>query len=242
MKLILLLTAVLALQAASFDAASIKPSSPDATGSNSHADAGLITMRNVTLRRCIMIAYRIRPEDRILGGPKWMDEKHYDIDARTDHPDPKTGIIPLLQSLLAERFQLTLHPETRALPGYAITLSKNGMKARLSAPDTPANQLNTTNGGRGRMDASALSMQGLAQRLESLLNAPVMDATGLPGYFDFTLRWNPDDAQADAPPSNGPDGPSLFTALQEQVGLKLEARKVPTDMLVIDHAELPSEN
>lgn len=187
-----------------------------------------------------MIAYRIRPEDRILGGPKWLDEKHYDIDARAEHPDG--GIMNMLQALLAERFHLSLHNETRLLPGYALVITKSGMKARRSAPDTPANRLNTTNGSRGRMDASALSMEALAARLVGYLNARVMDATGLPGYFDFGLRWNPDDSQADGPPSNGPDGPSLFTALQEQLGLKLEPRKVPTDMLIVDHAELPSEN
>jgi uncharacterized protein (TIGR03435 family) len=237
--LALLATAAM-LQSASFDSASIKPSPPGSEGSSSHSDAGWITMRNVTLRRCIMIAYRIRREDRILGGPKWLDEKHYDIDARAEHP--AGGIMNMLQSLLAERFQLVLHSETRSLPGYALLVTRNGMKAKPSPPDTPANMLNTTSGGRGRMDASALSMEGLAARLVGYLNAPVMDATGLPGYFDFGLRWNPDDSQTDGPPSNGPDGPSLFTALQEQLGLKLEPRKVPTDLLIVDRAELPSEN
>ena len=219
-----------ALPAASFDTASIKPSPPGSEGSSSKSDAGWITMRNVTLRRCIIIAYQIRREDRILGGPKWLDEKHYDIDARAEHPDAR--IMNMLQALLADRFQLVLHTEKRSLQGFALIVTKSGMKAKPSPPDTPANRLNSTNGGRGRMDASALSMEDLANRLVGYLNMPVMDATGLPGYFDFGLRWNPEDAQADAPPSNGPDERSLFTALQEQLGLKLEPRKVPTDMLV----------
>ncbi len=193
-----------------------------------------------------MIAYRIRPEDRILGGPKWLDEKHYDIDARAEHPDG--GIMNMLQALLADRFHLTLHHETRPLSGFALTVARGGAKMKVSPVGTDTVKPNTRtgvpgpDGSRGRMDASALSMEALAARLVGYLNAPVMDATGLPGYFDFGLRWNPDDSQADGPPSNGPDGPSLFTALQEQLGLKLEPRKVPTDMLIVDHAELPSEN
>lgn len=123
------------LQAASFDVASVKPSDPNVLGSNSDSDPGRITMQNVTLKRCIMRAYEI-PDLQITGGPKWLDESRYDIEARASYPAPYAELNQMLQTLLAERFRLKLHRETRMLQGYAIVVAKDGLKIKASAPGT----------------------------------------------------------------------------------------------------------
>ena len=144
------------------------------------------------------------------------------------------------QLLLAERFKLAFHRETRALPGYALVLGNGGLKAKPSEPDAGSR----TSSRWGSIEAAGCAMAHLALKLSEVLHVPVADFTALPGEFDFQLNWTSDEMQA-TPPDAVPDaafGSSLFAALQEQLGLKLESRKVPADVLVIDHAEKPSEN
>jgi len=236
-----LLLAAMLLQAASFDAASIKPSdAPNGNSSGIDTDNGLLRAHNVTLKRCINGAYGI-PEAQILGGPKWIDELRYEIVAKTGEHAGENGLMTMLQDLLADRFQLKLHHETRTVSGYELTVAKGGVKATPSEPGTDSATDTSKRG--GRMDAKACSMSRLALKLADILGAPVSDLTNTNGKFDFALRWVPDDLQArPGASSDTPAGPTLFTALQEQLGLKLEARKVPVDVLVIDHADLPSEN
>jgi uncharacterized protein (TIGR03435 family) len=233
--------AALVLQAASFDAASIKPSdAPNGNSSGIDTDNGLLRAQNVTLKRCINGAYGL-PEAQILGGPKWIDELRYEIVAKTSEHAGENGLMVMLQDLLADRFQLKLHHETRTVSGYELTLAKGGVKASPSEPGTDSATDTSKRG--GRMDAKACSMSRLALKLADILGAPVSDATNASGKFNFSLRWVPDDLQAKpGASSDAPAGPSLFTALQEQLGVRLEARKVPVDVLVIDQAELPSEN
>jgi uncharacterized protein (TIGR03435 family) len=235
----ILLTAIL-LQAASFDAASIKPSdAPNGNSSGIDTDNGLLRAHNVTLRRCITGAYGL-PEAQILGGPKWIDELRYEIVAKTSTHAGDHGLMDMLQDLLADRFQLKLHHETRTVSGYELTLAKGGIKATPSEPGTDSATDTSKRG--GRMDAKASSMSRLALKLADILGAPVSNLTNTEGKFDFALRWVPDDLQAKPGASDTPAGPTLFTALQEQLGVKLEARKVPVNVLIIDHADLPSEN
>jgi uncharacterized protein (TIGR03435 family) len=233
MKLInyALVPAAVLLQAASFDVASVKPANPNAVGSNTDSDPGRVTMQNVTLKRCIMRAYEV-PDLQITGGPKWLDESRYDVEARADHPAGYAELNQMLQTLLAERFHLKLHHETRSLQGYAIVVAKDGLKMKPSAPGTRGH----TSDNPGSVVSTAASISRLALKLSVLLKVPVVDESGVNGSFDFTLHWIPDGA---ADPTAGP---SLFTAMQEQLGLRLEGRKVPTDMLVVDHAEPPSAN
>jgi uncharacterized protein (TIGR03435 family) len=186
-----------------------------------------------------MKAYGVS-EDRIVGGAKWVDDNRYDIDAKPDHPVGDDEFKFMLRSLLADRFMLTVHREVRNVSGYALIVAKGGVRAKLAPPDTPEDATNTTSGGIGRLNAKATSMQYLATRLTDVLNAPVVDATRLDGYFDFDLKWTPDDATGAS--IDVSEGPSFFTALQQQLGLKLEGRKVPTDILVLDHVALPAEN
>ncbi len=217
--------------AASFDVASVKPANPNAVGSNSDSDPGRVTMQNVTLKRCIMRAYEV-PDIQITGGPKWLDESRYDIEARAGYAAQYAELNQMLQTLLAERFHLKLHHETRSLQGYAIVVAKDGLKMTPSAPGTRGH----TNDGPGSVVSANTSISRLALKLSVLLKVPVVDETGVNGSFDFALRWIPDEA---ADPTAGP---SLFTAIHEQLGLRLEGRKVPVDMLVVDSAEAPSAN
>jgi uncharacterized protein (TIGR03435 family) len=210
-------------QTASFEAAAIKPSEALSGGwSGIRDDDGHLDARNVTLKRCISGAYGI-PEGQITGGPKWMGETRYDITARGpgDTAD-------MLKTLLADRFRLVMHAQTETRSGYVLTVAKGGIKAALTPPDTRSTT-NTTTGSRPRIDAKGCPMSRLVQKLAAFLGEPVVDETQDSRSFDFVLQW-------------APDGPSLFTALQEQLGLKLEARKVPVDVLVIDRAELSSAN
>jgi len=237
MRLVLLLTAVL-LQAASFDAASIKRSDSPPGSSGIDTDIGLLRGHNVTLKRCISGAYGI-PEAQILGGPKWIGEQRYEIVARTQEHLGDQGLMELLQTLLADRFRLVLHHETQLVSGYALTVAKSGLKATPSDPDARS----STNSSRTGIDAKGATMVRLAMKLSAALGQPVTDATGIDGKFDLSLKWVPDEMAAKGTGSTATDqGPSLFTALQEQVGLKLEARKMPVDVVVIDQAEPPSEN
>jgi uncharacterized protein (TIGR03435 family) len=232
-----LLLAATLLHAASFEVATIKPASPDeARISGEDGRNGVLKMWNVSLKRCIRYAYTI-PEDQILGGPKWIDELGYDILAKADHPAGEPELLTMLQPLLADRFRLQLHHETRTVPGYTLTLAKGGIKATPADPSRHSGG----NGGRGFIDSAASQLSELTIRLSALLGQPVVDMTGDNRKFDFHLRWTPDDTQTGAD-SAAPDRPSLFTALQEQLGLKLESGKVSADVLVVDHAELPTDN
>jgi uncharacterized protein (TIGR03435 family) len=229
-----------AAPAPAFEAASIKPSQdPPGSGSGITTTRGRISARNVTLKRCVRGAYGVE-EPHILGGPKWLDEARYNIEARAAGPAGDRELMTMLQSLLAERFKLAFHRETRALPGYALVLGKGGLRAKPSAPDAGSR----TSSRWGSIEASGCTMAQLALKLSEVLHLPVADFTAVPGEFDFKLEWTSDDMQAPAPDAvpDAASGPSLFAALQEQLGLKLESRKVPADVLVIDHAEKPSEN
>jgi uncharacterized protein (TIGR03435 family) len=227
-----------------FEVASIKPSRAEpGSVSGVTSERGRIIARNVTLRRCIRGAYNV-PETQVLGGPKWIDDERYDIEAKAAGPAGDHDLMIMLQSLLAERFKLVFHREKRLMPGYALVVGRGGLKAQRSAPDAPS----FTHSRRGGIDAQASTMANLAQKLSDAVHLPVADFTAIEGPFDFKLQWT-DDAQA-KPPSAGDKpgtvpvdaGPSIFAALQEQLGLKLESRKVPTEVLVIDRAVKASEN
>jgi uncharacterized protein (TIGR03435 family) len=232
-----LLLAITLRSAGSFEVTSIKPASPNEAGiSGEDGRNGLLKMWNVSLKRCIRYAYKI-PEDQILGGPKWIGEVGYDIVAKADHPAREPELLTMLQPMLADRFRLQVHHETRTVPGYKLTVAKGGIKATPSDPSRHSGG----NGGRGFIDSTGSQLQALTIRLSALLGRPVVDMTGDNRKFDIHLRWTPDDTPTGTD-SAAPDRPSLFTALQEQLGLKLESGKVLADVLVVDHAELPTDN
>jgi len=230
--------ALLGFGQSSFQVATIKPAVPDAAGSSGEdGRRGLLKVYNVTLKRCIRYAYNM-PETQILSGPKWVDEIRYDIMAKADGPIPEAELLKMLQPLLADRFKLQFHRERRLVAGYAVTVAKSGVIAKVS---TLPEGRSGGNGGRGWIRSVGAPFSALVIRLSDLLQRPVVDNTQDARRFDFDLRWSPDVEPLGAA-STASDGPSLFTALEEQLGLRLVAQRVQADVLVIDHAELPSEN
>jgi uncharacterized protein (TIGR03435 family) len=213
---------------------------------------GSMRMKNVTLRLLVTYAWDIR-DHQLAGGPAWLDTEHYDILAKPESEIPQTPAGRqlqklMVQALLRDRFGFGYHRETKELPIYELVVAKNGPKLADSAPGTQ-NQLMMS---RGKLEAKSMKTGNLADALSSRLGRTVVDKTGLTGDYDFTLEWAPDMGENGGPkgmPADAPkeapqvaDGPSLFTALQEQLGLKLESAKGPVEILVIDRAAKPSDN
>ena len=241
------LLAQLAVSPPAFEVASIKPSDdPPGSVSGIFETTGRINAKNVTLRRCVRGAYDT-PEHQIVGGPKWVDQDRYYIEAKAAVPASDRELMLMLQTLLADRFKLVLHREQRTIPGYRLVLGNRGLKVQASA----ANRDSVGRSLRGRIEAEGYTMAQLAFKLSEALHQPVQDTTSVDGKFDFKLEWTPDEMQAKLPSTDQSAGnntleisagTSIFTALQEQLGLKLESGKISADVLVIDSAEKPSEN
>jgi uncharacterized protein (TIGR03435 family) len=236
-----------------FEVASIKPGDPNSEIFRiGNMPGGRFTANNATLKMLIQTAYDVRSH-QISGGPNWLDSAKYDIDAKPDNatpiPDGPAGgprVRLMLQSLLEDRFNLKLHRELRDEPVYELTIAKGGLKLKEAANSLKQQQRGMRIG-RGQLTGTAAPIVILVNVLSQQLGRSVIDKTGLAGQYDFELKWTPDVGQAQGGPADAgppPDlgGPSLFTALQEQLGLKLESTKGPVDVLVIDRAEKPSEN
>jgi uncharacterized protein (TIGR03435 family) len=218
-----------------FEVASIKPASLDHSGRSTGVATGhgRVTIGNETLKRCIMGAYGLGP-NQIAGGPDWLESDRFDIVAKSERPeDGNTALLLMLRTLLAERFKLSVHSETRTIQALVLEVAKNGPKLEKAEEGRA-----TTQNGRGLIDATAITMSRFAEVLSRQMDLPVVDRTGLTGAFNLKLEWMPETSKPDPTDSR----PSVFTALQQQLGLRLESRKTPIEMLVIDHAERPSEN
>ena len=205
---------------------------------------------NVTLKVLISTAYNVR-EAQIFGGPAWIDSDRYDVEAKVEGSDVAslnrlnaTERFAMLQQVLTDRFRLKTHWETRELPVYALVVAKNGAKFRPAKPgDAGRPSEGSIYGKPGRIEAHSVPTVTLANLLthqnRELGSRIVLDRTGLQGTYDFTLQWTPEDGGTSGEAAEN-SGPSLFTALQEQLGLKLEPAKAPLQVLVIDHAEQPT--
>jgi uncharacterized protein (TIGR03435 family) len=222
-----------------FDVASVKPSPPggDTIDINlGRANHGVVTLTNTTLSECIRYAYGLVSEDQI-SGPDWIRDRHLRVDivAKAPPDTPSDQLLLMTASLLAERFRLTLHREPKRIAHLELGVARSGPQLRLSRGDTPAVRLAY---GRGRLDYNHLPMHTLAVLLSRQLRQPVIDGTGLSGFYDVNLEWTPDDGTA-SPPADADTTPhpDIFSAIQQQLGLKLEVSKGPLDVLIIDHAE-----
>ena len=252
-----------------FDVVSVKPNKSDTGMVRIMGKPDGYAASNVSLKVLIQSAYGIR-EDLISGAPSWADSARFDIDAKVAAPDvdalkklSQEQRRSMLQPLLADRFKLKIHTETKLLPVYEIVLAKGGSKLKeATAGDTYANGIKGPDGvgrggmmrfGPGQLTAQAVPMTSLTNMLSQQLHRTVLDKTGLTGKYDLELNWTPDQGAdpmfkgAEGSPQRGdaaPDasGPSIFTALQEQLGLRLQSAKGPVETLVIDHVEMPSEN
>ncbi len=235
----------------SFEVATIKPSKPEAQGKGFRLNGRNFSTINTSLDDLIEYAYEVHAK-QILGGPEWLDKDKYDIAGVPDgegapsHEQLRT----MVQKLLAERFKLTFHRDKKELAVYVLTVGKDGLK-NVTKSESPAPgfsiPIRPAPGGvamsvrNGTMTNFAVfGLQG------AVVDRPVLDQTNLTDRFDFTLTWAPDDSQFGGrmpPPAAIPNPPpGLFTAIQEQLGLKLDAVKAPADVMVIDHVEKPSEN
>lgn len=286
-----------------FEAASVKPATPpipDAqgrifslgpTGGPGTADPGRIHYPNMSLKNLLMSAYDVKSFQIV--GPAWLDTERFEINATLPPRTTMEQFRVMLQNLLAERFKLAIHRDSKDLPLYSLVVAKSGPKLKepatatapqdaysaLPAPPSAAPKIgadgfpvlpqlagrrgifNFGMPGRFRMMAQQQTMQDLANRLSSQLNRPVTDATGLTGEYDFTLTFSPEGLNGPTgpipppPPSGGGEllaasvgadvaaPPDIFTALQVQLGLKLESKKGPVTLIVVDRVEkTPTEN
>jgi len=218
---------------ATFEVASIKPSPPDASGMFIRPTGGGVHITGATLRNMISLAYNVRPF-QIVEGPGWIDTERFDIEAKSPISDAPPRIPERLKSLLADRFQLELHPETKEQPVYALVLTKGGPKFQESTePNSLIRMI-----GRGTLRGRAVGISMLALNLSNELGRRVIDQTGLTNKYDFELKWTP--TQATSFDTDGP--PSIFTALQEQLGLRLQSERGPVEMFQIIRVEKPSSN
>jgi uncharacterized protein (TIGR03435 family) len=225
----ILLTASAGAQQPAFEAASIKPSK-EFGGRHWDSHPGTISLRGHSLKGLICVAYHIK-ESQVSGGPKWLDDDRFDINAKAEGPAEDPQLLAMLQTLLAERFQLVFHHEEKIASAFALVVAKSGLKIN----PVDGAEGSSSRGGKGRIAAKGVSMEKLAETLSRHAGAPVSDMTGATGAYDFTLEWPTEGDAADIQSA-------LFAALQQQLGLKLEIRKLPVDLLVIDRAEKPTGN
>jgi uncharacterized protein (TIGR03435 family) len=220
-----------------FDVASVKPSPPSGDllninlGTLSH---GVLTLGNTTLSECIRYAYGLVSEDQI-SGPDWIRDRslRVDIAAKTAPDASLEQVRPMLQNLLAQRFHLELHREPKPLRHFDLTIARNGPKL----PESPEGASSHLVGyGRGRLFYDHLPMRTLAVLLSRQLQQPVLDLTGLTGFYDVRLEWTPDEPAPKETAGAAPL-PDIFHAIEQQLGLQLEPKKTPIDVLVIDHAD-----
>ena len=215
---------------------------------------------NITLTNLLMNAYNIR-EEFMSGLPGWANSTHFDVNAKVSDPDvaalktlSREQRQAMIVALLSDRFHLRAHIEVKTLPVYDLVIAKGGPKLKENtglptpAPDTPdpgkpptsmkPGSIYISNSG---MTAVGIPTSNIAANLAFQVERNVIDKTGLTGKYDFTLKWTPTELQGKTT-GNDDNAPDLFTALQEQLGLKLEPSKGPVDTLVIDHVEMPTEN
>jgi uncharacterized protein (TIGR03435 family) len=243
----------------SYDVASIKPSkAPE--GSTLLFRLGAFTAKGLTLKSLLRGAYGIE-DDQISGAPKWVGSQTYDIEAKVDGADAATleklsedQAKLMFQSFLRDRFQLKVHWETKQLPILALVVAKGGPKLQQAKPgDTYPDGIKGPDGkaeghagmmmwGTGRLTGQGIPIGNLVSPLTQELGRIVQDKTGLTGNYDIELRWTTDDAAPDSRSASDSPGPSIFTAMQEQLGLKLESQRAPVQVLVIDHVEQPPPN
>ena len=224
-------------QEKSFEAVSIKRNQQATLASDTNTTPGRLSLMNVTLVSVIRRAFRVL-DPQIVGAPEWLFRDRYDIVAVTGDDTALTdkNRQRYLQGLLAERCQFRFHRELRDIRVYSLVLSKNGLRLTAhSGSGDYAMRVQPTEEGRFRLRSTRGNMPRLAEILTGQVGELVIDRTGLSGEYDFTLEWAPNLTPAG-------DGPSLFTALDEQLGLRLESAKTPVEAIVIDHVERPSED
>ena len=243
-----------------FDVASVKPNlGSSGTSTWWLQPSGRLVATNSSLRQLIVNAYDVT-HDRLLGGPDWIGSDRFDVLASAPADTSESTMQTLLQTLLADRFKLVLRREAREMAVYSLVIAQNDgrsgkalrpvdcktdSKAVVRKGDAPAcSWLLTRQPGTGMStyQSGGVNLDELAKTLTQRVGRPVINRTGLAGEFQFELSWLQDMQAAAAAPAAANDGPSLFTALQEQLGLKLESSRGPVELLVIESVERPTSN
>jgi uncharacterized protein (TIGR03435 family) len=225
-----------------FEVATIKPADPNSSDGGFHISGRRISCDNETVDNLISFAYGVHAR-QIVEAPGWLSADKFDVDGVPDligEPSLKQ-MQAMYRGLLASRFSLALHHETREISVYRFQVGKSGPKLAKSLGDpngTPDQTFTQWNSQLIELKETNATLAEFSQNMGMVLDKPAVDQTGLTGRFDFVLRWTPEGAQTDNP--NSP--PGLFTAIQEQIGLKLDVAKAPVDVLVIDHIDKPSPN
>ena len=250
---------------ATFEVASVKPNrSGEQSASVNVRPGGQLEVRNNTLRNIIRNVYQLQ-DFQIVGGPEWLSRDRFDINAKAPSGDVMPQqMLGMARALLADRFSLVVHSETREMPVDALVLARaegrSGPQLRAAAfdcstppagaargapiPDWPPGRgLCGTRALPGRVIGGGITMADLARNVSNFAGRLTIDRTGLTGRYDLLLEWTPDQLPLDLPPglpAPPADGPSLFTAVQEQLGLRLDSQRAPVEVLVIDSASQPS--
>jgi bla regulator protein blaR1 len=241
---------------AEFEVASVKSGNPDdrrrLVGS---LGPGRFDAINASLRMLISFAYDVR-EYQVSGGPGWLSLAEFNIEAKP----PRTASFPantlgpppflreMVQSMLADRFRLTVHRETHEQHIYELTIAKSGSKLTEVTQPPEKGPQGVGMKGRGTLFGSYAPAGMLAQVLSGMLQSPVIDKTGLTGKYNFEMKWTPDSGPGEAPedradvPAADAAGPTMFTAMKEQLGLELKSARGPGETIVVDHAEKPDAN
>jgi len=240
--LIAALAGCLHAQTQEFDAASVKPSKAGGGRGSMNSDSGRITYTNVTLRDCILNAYDVK--DYQIAGPDWMRTDHYDIIATAAGTVSDDAMKLMLQKLLISRFQMTVHREKKDLPVYALVVGKNGTKLMHESASPGKSNMRMNGGGVVFTNVTIPELvDDMSHMRTAEMDRPVIDNTGLKGRYDFTVTLFGTQEEMMAALNKGDFGTSIFTLIQEQLGLRLEPQKLPLDMVVIDKAErVPTEN
>ena len=230
-----------------YEVVSVKPDKPGKTGTGysswwrSTPDGFSANIQPLSL---LMSAYGVFMESQLVGLPDWARTEQFDVEARIDpdrlaeyqklpRKERSAADNAMLQALLAERFGLKVHRETKELPVYELVIAKDGAKLKETAEGKPGGYSMYP----GKLEGNGIELGSLVISLQNSAGRIIVDKTGLKGRYDISLKWSANDD-----PNSGDSGPDLFTALQEQLGLKLQPAKAPVDTIVIEHIERPSEN
>ena len=217
--------------------------------SGSRTDPGRVSFVNASLRNLILNAYHVR--DYQISGPDWLKSERFDVVATLPAGAARRDIPAMMQALLADRFKLAMHKESKVLPVYALVAAKGGPK--LQPAEAKSGGMRMAMGPKGYHLIAKMTLETLANSLSNYVDRPVVDMTELKGTFDIDLEFTSENAPGGMrsassatearPQDENSLAPNIFTVLQEKLGLKLDPRKAPLDIYVVDHAEkVPTEN
>jgi uncharacterized protein (TIGR03435 family) len=234
-----------------YEAASIKPNTDnDFRLAFRIEPSGPLAATGITLKRLMMTAYNVQGF-RIVGGPDWVVSKRWDVQAKPDRAAPPNQIRPMLRALLEDRFQLRSHSEERRLPVYELSVDRKGLKVQRPKDSEAKADVRV---GAGLIQLTKATAATFASQLSYALGRPVIDKTGLLGEFDFALEWTPEPGEDGGPTTAGlpprasdpiasaQNGPSIFTAIPEQLGLRLKSARGAVEVRVIDGVRMPTAN